>query len=467
MLYQSIGEDDTRCPAQSVTSSLGCVLRMNVSTLPAGGSTVAPTYASLDPGTNPLSANNTDVSQLVIAHGLRNPFRMEIDPVTGNLYIGDVGLATWEEYDEYVYSTPLPLRNYGWPWREANLAIQTCTGTMPALVAPIAEVTHTGTAWLAGMGGPRYRNLGGASDFGPAYEGSVFFRDYFAGEVRRLVNTAGTWGPAPLVPGQPSATNWGIGFVNVPSLRQGPDGALWYLQHPMAYPATGGTLKRIRSTANSVTAISGTSQRGVAGEAFAQPCVARVRTSNGQPLPGAAVNFAITGPGSLSTTNPVIADSNGFASTTVTAANLGGPITVTASTFGSVANGTFELFSRKISVSGTPTLVQLNITNQTTAVPNAVPFIVMVGFSGAPTWASPVGPVCTHPASYLTVVIEDSTGAFGFQSLSGLGAIGNPSLARTYNLPNGIINGLLLKFTALGFDGVEGMFRTNCESVQF
>jgi hypothetical protein len=111
--------------------------------------------------------------------------------------------------------------------------------------------------------------------------------------------------------------------------------------------------------------------------------------------------------------------------------------------------------------------VQLNITNQTTAVPNAVPFIIMVGFSGAPTWASPVGPVCTHPASYLTVVIEDSTGAFGFQSLSGLGAIGNPSLARTYNLPNGIINGLLLKFTALGFDGVDGMFRTNCESVQF
>jgi glucose/arabinose dehydrogenase len=62
----------------------------------------APTFSSLDPGNNPLSAN-TDVSQLLVAHGLRNPFRMEIDQVTGNLYIGDVGQNAVEEYDEYVY----------------------------------------------------------------------------------------------------------------------------------------------------------------------------------------------------------------------------------------------------------------------------------------------------------------------------------------------------------------------------
>jgi glucose/arabinose dehydrogenase len=467
MLYMSIGEDDTRCPAQSVTSSLGCVLRMDVSTLPAGGSTVAPTFASLDPGTNPLSSNNTDVSQLVIAHGLRNPFRMEIDPVTGNLYIGDVGLSTWEEYDEYIYTTPLQLRNYGWPWREANLAIQSCTGTMPAVIAPIAEVTHTGTAWLACMGGPRYRNLGGASDFGPAYEGNLIFRDYFAGELRRLVNTGGTWATAPAVPGQPSATNWGTGFLYVPSMRLGPDGALWYVQHPVQYPATGGTLKRIRSLANNVTAASGQSQRGVAGEAFAQPCVAQVRNSLGQPLAGVAVNFAVAGPGTLSTSNPVISDSSGFAWTTVTAQNMGGPITVTAGTPGSTVVATFALFSRKITVSGTPTHVNLDIVNTTTAVPTSVPFVVMVGFSGAPSWNSPIGLVCTHPASYLTVVIEDGSGAFGFQSLSGTGGIGNPGLTKVYNLPNGIINGLLLKFTALGFDGVDGMFRVNCEQVQF
>jgi len=465
MLYQSIGEDDTRCPAQSTTSSLGCIVRMNVSALPAGPSAIAPTFASLDPGTNPLSANNTDISQLLVAYGLRNPFRMEIDQVTGNLYIGDVGLATIEECDEYVYQTPLPLRNYGWPWREGSLSVQSCSGTLPAVVAPIAEVAH-GTGWLASMGGPRYRNQGGQFDFGPAYEGHLFFRDYFAGELRHLVNTT-AWGPAAPVPGQPNATSWGIGFNNVPSLRQGPDGALWYLQHPIAYPAAGGTLERIRPLVNSVVAISGTSQRGVAAETFPTPCVARVLNPAGQPLPGGAVNFSITGPGTLSTTNPVIADGNGYAQTTVSALNAGGAITVTANTPGSSSSGTFSLFSRKMSVSGNATTVVLTITNQTVAVPNTVPFVVMAGFSGTPTWNSPVGPVCTHPGSYLTVVIEDGAGPFGFVSLSGTGGIGNPSLSKLYNLPPGLLNGLVLKFTALGFDSVDGMFRTSCETMQF
>ena len=118
MLYSSMGDDAQGCPAQTTTASLGCILRLNVSGLPAGGSTTAPTYSSLDPGNNPLSAN-TDFSQLVIAHGLRNPVRFEIDGATGNLYIGDVGQNAVEEYDEYVYATsgPLTLVNYGWPWQ--------------------------------------------------------------------------------------------------------------------------------------------------------------------------------------------------------------------------------------------------------------------------------------------------------------------------------------------------------------
>ena len=103
MLYLSMGDDATGgCPAQLTTSSLGCVMRMNVATLPPGGSLTPPTASSLDPGDNPLSAN-TDISQLVIAHGLRNPFRMEIDQLTGSLYIADVGQVTEEEYTEYVY----------------------------------------------------------------------------------------------------------------------------------------------------------------------------------------------------------------------------------------------------------------------------------------------------------------------------------------------------------------------------
>ena len=469
MLYQSMGDDATSCNAQSQTSSAGAIFRLDVSGLPAGGNTTLPALSTLDPGTNPNSANNTDISQLLIAHGLRNPVRVEIDQLTGNLYIGDVGQNAVEEYSEYVYQTPLPLRNFGWPWREGNNTYTTCSGSLPpGITAPIAAVAQSGSGWASVMGGPRYRNQGGQFDLGANYEGHAFYLDYFAGEVRHLVNT-GTWVAAPAVPGQPNPTNWGTGFVGVPSFRQGPDGGIWFVQHSATYGTSGGTLKRIRllGPTNSVASVSGSGQVGVALEAFPTPLVARVFDTSNNPLPGGTVNFTVTGPGVLSTTNPVIADANGFATTSVTAANLGGAITVTASTPNSQTNGTFSLFSRKTSVAGTSTLVVVSLTNTTTAIPAQVPFIVMVAFPGAPVWNSPFGPVCTDPSSYLTVVIEDATGIFGGISLSGTGSTGNPSLTKIYNIAPGILNGLNLKFQAIGFDPVNGIFRTSCETKQF
>ncbi|MEO6596891.1 MAG: PQQ-dependent sugar dehydrogenase, partial [Planctomycetota bacterium] len=468
MLYLSIGDDAQGCPAQSTNSSLGCVLRMNVSGLAAGGSLVAPTFSAIDPGNNPLSAN-ADVSQLVIVHGLRNPFRMEIDQATGNLYIGDVGQNAVEEIDEYVYNaTTLPLINYGWPWREANNSYSSCSGSLPAVVAPIVAINQSGTGWLSVVGGPRYRNQSAQYDFGATYEGSLFYLDYFQGEVRRLVNT-GTWAPAPAVPGQPSATNWGTGFVGVTALRQGPDGGLWFTQHPSTYATSGGTLKRMRplGPVNSVVAVSGGGQIGVATELFPTPLVARVLNTMGNPLPGGTINFTVSGPGTLSTSNPVIADSNGYAQTNVTATNLGGPITVTASTTGSPMSGTFSLYSRKITITPAGTLMVLSIANATTAVPAQVPFVVMVSFPGSPVLPTIVGPLCTDPFYALTVVLEDGTGMFNFVSFSGTGGMGNPGMTKIYTVPAGLLTGFLMNFQAIGFDPVTGWFRTNCEQRQF
>ncbi|HEX5054142.1 MAG TPA: PQQ-dependent sugar dehydrogenase [Planctomycetota bacterium] len=469
MLYLSIGDDAQGCPAQTTNSSLGCILRMDVSGLPAGGSLVAPAFTALDPGNNPLSAN-TDVSQLVIAHGLRNPFRMEIDQATGNLYIGDVGQNAVEEVDEYVYNMgALSLVNYGWPWREANNSYSTCSGGLPpGLVPPIVAIPQAGNGWFSVMGGPRYRNQGGPNDFGAFYEGSVFYLDYFMGEVRRLVNT-GSWVPAPAVPGQPNATNWANGLVGAVSMRQGPDGALWLIQHPSTYATSGGFLKRIRplGPVNSVVAVSGGGQIGPATEAFPTPLIARVLDTGGTPLGGGTVNFAVSGPGTLSTTNPVIADPNGFVQTMVTATNLGGPITVTASTPGSPMTGTFGLYSRKITATPAGSLLVLSIANQTTAVPAQVPYVVMVSFPGSPILPTIVGPLCTDPFYALTVVIEDGTGMFNFVSFSGTGGTGTPGMTKIYTLPPGLLTGFLMNFQAIGLDPVTGWFRTNCEMKQF
>ena len=474
MLYLSIGDDASSCTAQTITSKRGCLLRMNVAVLPSTPSTTEPAYSLLDPGDNPNSAS-TGWDQLVIAHGLRNPFRMEIDQVTGNCYIGDVGLSSAEEYSEYVYQTGnLTLVNFGWPWREGlGGGPGGCGGSAPAgLVNPIGA--ETSGSWNSVIGGPRYRNQGGMYDFGPSYEGDAFFLDYFSGELRRVSNNGSSWSAAAAVPGQPSASNWANNMVATVSMRQGPDGAIYYLQHPGTYATTGGTLKRIRplGPTNSVVAVSGSNQIVPAGEVFPTPLVAQVLDTNGQPLPGGQINFTATGGATLSTTNPVTADSSGLAQTVVTtSATTGGGITVTASTAGSQTNGTFNLFSRKLNVTGVvsaTTLLVVSTVNQTQALPPQVPYILMMSFPGSPTLPTSIGPICTDPGYALTVVLEDGVGAFGGVSFSGTGGIGNPTKTWLYSgTPNFLLAGQQMRFQAIGFDPVIGWFRTNCELEQF
>lgn len=470
MLYQSIGDDAGGCSAQSLASLQGVILRLTTSNLPAGASTTQMPDALLDPGDNPLS-NANDHSRLVIAYGLRNPVRMAIDPNTNDLYIGDVGQNAHEEYDRYVYQQGnLQLVNFGWPWFEGNFNYTSCTGTAPSgVVAPLADIPQT-QGWRSVMGGPRYRNRNAAFDFGPAYEGSAFYTDYFAGQIRRLVENNGVFSPAPAVPGQPSASDWASGFTAVTTTEVGPDGALYVLQHPSTYATSGGTLKRVRplGPVNDCVVVSGDHQACPAGEPFAQPLVVRVVDSQNQPIPGGTVNFNITGPGTLSTANPVIADANGLAQTTVTATLTGGAISVVATTpNGSPTGALLSLFSRKLTVISTPTLMVLTVGNTSTAVPAQVPFVVLCSLPGAPPLLTPIGPLCTNPLAGLTFAIEDSIGVFGFASLSGSGAIGTPGLTKVYNLPTSVLRGLTLQFQAIGWDPVSGPFRSNCETKAF
>jgi glucose/arabinose dehydrogenase len=464
-LYLSMGDDVQSCQAQVLSVLRGKLVRLDVSGLPPGGSTTAPTAAQLDPGDNPLSGA-ADASRLVIAYGLRNPFRLTIDPATNNLYIGDVGQTTMEELDEYVHpgTGPLPLVNYGWPWREGTSAGAGCTGTAPPSQNPIAAVAYS-SGWNAIIGGPVYRNVGGPYDFGPAYEGTAFYADYGSGRVRRLVNSSGTWGFAPAVPGQPNAADWATGCNYGTSYQVGPDGALYVIQHPTGFATAGGTLKRIRPQAslNQIAAISGGGQVGVATEAFAQPLVARVLDPQGAPLPFGAVNFAVAGPATLSTTNPVVADANGFATTTATATNGGGGITVTATPSGSAAVATFVLFARDLLVAGTATTVVVQLTHSTTASPPDVPWILMAQLPGAVPLSTPIGLFCTNPTQPGFFVLEDTLGVFGFVSLSGTYALGNPGVVKTYAVPPGLLAGLSLNLQAVGLDPIAGLVRTDCE----
>ncbi len=151
----------------------GTVLRLN----PANGNAL-----SDNPGTGTLTSN----TKKIVAYGLRNPFRSTIHPVTGDLWLGDVGWGTWEEINR-VNPDGTSVPNFGWPcregtsfeppgWDETNM----CTG-MPTPTAPVLPYQHgpalgggcaQGTSSISGLA--FYQ--GGA--YPDEYDNALFFADY-------------------------------------------------------------------------------------------------------------------------------------------------------------------------------------------------------------------------------------------------------------------------------------------------
>lgn len=227
-LYASVGDDVRACEAQNLDSPRGKILRLDVSQMPGAGPGPPPRL-DLAPAGHPYAGSGWQ--PLVHALGLRNPFRFTIDPASGNLYIGDVGELTWEEIDELVQAGYTG-NNFGWPEFEGPLqdplpAAADCS--TPPFVDPIhVEPNPPGAAAI--ICGPLYRTSATAPyAFPRAYDGDLFYVDFYAGWMRRLVNTGGSWALADSVPGQPSAANWGADFSQISDLQLGPDGALYYI----------------------------------------------------------------------------------------------------------------------------------------------------------------------------------------------------------------------------------------------
>lgn len=229
MLYASVGDDHQVCEAQQLSSSRGKILRMTVAALPDTGGGVAP-KALITPADNPFPGPN-EIERLVYAKGLRNPFRFQIDPSTGILYIADVGELGWEELDESHGA-----EDFGWPMNEGMHPFppgQVCGG--PQGTDPIWEYDRSGFS-AAIIAGPRYRPAGGPFDFPPEYDGDLFVLDFYQGFLRRLEyrTDSGSWDLAAPVPGQPTPVDWGTGLVSAADFALGPDGAIYYVTRASA-----------------------------------------------------------------------------------------------------------------------------------------------------------------------------------------------------------------------------------------
>ncbi len=131
---------------------------------------------------NGLAVNPANVRTEFWAVGLRNPWRMSFDRVTGLLYCADVGQSSREEVNIIFKGG-----NYGWPYREGFLVYggfgQPPAGFRP--LAPIVDYTHgsgtnQGNSVTGGFvyRGTRYSDLYGAYIFADYVSGNIWTLHY-------------------------------------------------------------------------------------------------------------------------------------------------------------------------------------------------------------------------------------------------------------------------------------------------
>lgn len=147
----------------------------------------------------------------VFASGFRNPFRFGIDPVTGRLWLGDVGQNTWEELNVVRAGG-----DYGWPL---------CEGTAPPGCGPPGHVAPV-FAYQQDIAGSLGASITGGA-FAPCQFGSLagqyLFGDYAADRLYSAVPNAARDGLA----GEPAL--FADAAAGPADVVFGPDGALYHV----------------------------------------------------------------------------------------------------------------------------------------------------------------------------------------------------------------------------------------------
>lgn len=180
MLYLGLGDGggslDPEGNGQDGTTLLGKLIRIDVD--PRHG-----TYAV--PADNPYVGDPAVLDE-IWATGLRNPWRIAFDPVSGDLFIADVGQGDAEEVNVQPAAS-IGGENYGWSIMEGSLCVgeQNCDQT--GLTLPVVEYAHTdGNCSITG--GEVYR--------GKAYpnlRGIYYFADWCSGRIWGLSQVDGQW----------------------------------------------------------------------------------------------------------------------------------------------------------------------------------------------------------------------------------------------------------------------------------
>jgi glucose/arabinose dehydrogenase len=175
MLYVGMGDDRLLLIAQSNKSPKGKIIRLAVDKVP-------PDF---------VGDGRVFLSDEIWAFGLRNPWRIDVDPLSNQIFVGEVGDALWEE----VNVVPLGLKglNYGWPCMEGPHIIPEAND-IPECESPwlfkraIHEYPHQdGSGRCAIIGGKVNRPYYAPTD------NRFIFADMCTKEVFALAGNAGVW----------------------------------------------------------------------------------------------------------------------------------------------------------------------------------------------------------------------------------------------------------------------------------
>jgi len=167
------------------------------------GGTWDGTYNGITEVSSGSDPNLSNIRMEFWATGLRHAWRMSFDPVTGDLWAGDVGQDTYEEVNVIVKGG-----NYGWVYREGahDTGLRNPVPAGFTSMDPVYEYVHTdvaeGEAQFKGdsvCGGVVYRGtrlteLYGHYIFCDSVSGHVWGRDPATGIVTRLTGAPSAYG---------------------------------------------------------------------------------------------------------------------------------------------------------------------------------------------------------------------------------------------------------------------------------
>jgi glucose/arabinose dehydrogenase len=137
------------------------------------------------PPDNPLVGQ--DAKGEIFAYGMRNPWRISFDPVTGELWVGDVGQDSWEEVDQVVSGG-----NYGWNVMEGFHCYPPGTTDCNTTGLALPRVEYSHDFGCAIVGGFVYRGTAM-----PELTGWYLYGDYCSGRLWAVDTTSPN---APAIP---------------------------------------------------------------------------------------------------------------------------------------------------------------------------------------------------------------------------------------------------------------------------